>query len=310
MSQQPMIHIRELTRHYTMGEQEVRALDGVNLDVERGEFVAIMGPSGSGKSTLMNLLGCLDTPSSGSYVLNGQEVSQLDENQLAEIRNQEIGFIFQTFNLLGRTTALQNVELPLIYAGLGRSERRRLAEEALTRVDLADRMTHRPNDYHPDHRYTSQLVQDSSYLITVPNSAPEVEHLNYQPVMVYMSDTFKKPYPFTPDVVVEIDGQIDKKIDMLHAHASQMYEWIPYNQGRLDEVPADEADRKRWLKQWLKQTMVGKRSTDMAHQYRERLIERYGEQKAADVEYAEAYEECEYGAALDDEQIARLFGGM
>jgi LmbE family N-acetylglucosaminyl deacetylase len=176
------------------------------------------------------------------------------------------------------------------------------------RPDLV--VTHRPNDYHPDHRYTSQLVQDSSYLITVPNSAPEVGHLDYQPVMVYMSDTFKKPYPFTPDVVVEIDGEIEKKIDMLHAHASQMYEWIPYNQGRLDEVPADEAERKRWLKQWLKQTMVGKRSTDMAHLYRERLIERYGEQKAAAVEYAEAYEECEYGAALDDEQIARFFGGM
>ena len=176
------------------------------------------------------------------------------------------------------------------------------------RPDLV--VTHRPNDYHPDHRYTSQLVQDSSYLITVPNSAPEVEHLNYQPVMVYMSDTFKKPYPFTPDVVVEIDGQIDKKIDMLHAHASQMYEWIPYNQGRLDEVPAGVADRKRWLKQWLKQTMVGKRSTDLAHLYRERLIERYGEQKAAAVEYAEAYEDCESGSALDDEQIAWLFEGM
>lgn len=176
------------------------------------------------------------------------------------------------------------------------------------RPDLV--VTHRPNDYHPDHRYTSQLVQDSSYLITVPNSAPEIEHLDYQPVMVYMSDTFRKPYPFAADVVVEIDGEIGKKVDMLHAHASQMYEWIPFNQGKLAEVPADDAERKAWLKQRLKQTMVGKRSTDLAHLYRDRLIERYGEQKAAAVNYAEAYEECEYGAALDDEQIARLFEGM
>jgi len=142
----PLIRLRDLTKVYRMGDQEVRALDGVDLDIERGEFVAIMGPSGSGKSTLMNLIGCLDTPTAGSYQLNGREVGTLDENQLADLRNREIGFIFQTFNLLPRTTALQNVELPLVYAGVPRLDRRRRAEEALKSVQLADRAHHRPNE--------------------------------------------------------------------------------------------------------------------------------------------------------------------
>ncbi|MFQ5720070.1 MAG: ABC transporter ATP-binding protein [Acidobacteriota bacterium] len=129
-----------------MGQQQVRALDGVDVAMHRGEFVAIMGPSGSGKSTLMNLIGCLDTPTSGSYQLDGQEVSTMDENQLADLRNKEIGFIFQTFNLLPRTSALHNVELPLVYAGISRRERRRLAAAALARVQLADRMDHRPSE--------------------------------------------------------------------------------------------------------------------------------------------------------------------
>jgi putative ABC transport system ATP-binding protein len=141
-----LISVRDLTKVYRMGAQDVRALDGVDLDIRKGEFIAIMGPSGSGKSTLMNLIGCLDTPTSGTYLLNGQEVSRMDENELADVRNREIGFIFQTFNLLPRTSALHNVELPLIYAGIGRAERRRRAEEALSRVQLADRMHHRPNE--------------------------------------------------------------------------------------------------------------------------------------------------------------------
>jgi len=141
-----LIEVKDLTKVYPMGNEAVRALDGVTLRIGRGEYVAIMGASGSGKSTLMNLIGCLDTPTSGTYTLNEREVSKLDDNELAAIRNKEIGFVFQTFNLLARTTALGNVELPLIYAGVPRTERLRMAKEALQAVGLADRMTHRPNE--------------------------------------------------------------------------------------------------------------------------------------------------------------------
>src|SRR6059036_3057207 len=141
-----LILIRGLQRFYQVGAEQVHALNGVDLDIEKNEYVAIMGPSGSGKSTLMNLIGCLDTPTDGSYILNGREVAKLDDNALAEIRNKEIGFIFQTFNLLSRTNALQNVELPLIYAGVPRNERHRRASEALVAVGLGDRMDHKPNE--------------------------------------------------------------------------------------------------------------------------------------------------------------------
>lgn len=141
-----LIQIRGLHRVYQVGESEVRALDGVDLDIERNEYVAIMGPSGSGKSTLMNILGCLDTPSSGSYQLNGREIAERTDDELAHIRNSEIGFVFQTFNLLARADALHNVELPLVYAGLRHEERRQRAREALALVGLQDRMTHRPNE--------------------------------------------------------------------------------------------------------------------------------------------------------------------
>ena len=141
----PLIEVKDLRKTYVMGAEEVHALAGVSLTIAKGEFVSIMGPSGSGKSTLMNLLGCLDSPSSGSYKLNGQETASLGDNELAEIRNREIGFVFQTFNLLARTTALQNVELPLIYAGLPRTERRQRARESLEAVGLGDRMEHQPN---------------------------------------------------------------------------------------------------------------------------------------------------------------------
>jgi putative ABC transport system ATP-binding protein len=142
----PLISIRELHRVYEVGSEKVHALNGVNLDIAANEYVAIMGPSGSGKSTLMNLLGCLDTPSSGSYRLKGVEIGTLSDDELARIRNQEIGFVFQTFNLLPRADALHNVELPLVYAGLKHEERRVRAREALTTVGLADRMKHRPNE--------------------------------------------------------------------------------------------------------------------------------------------------------------------
>ena len=141
-----LIHVADLWKTYRMGPTEIHALRAVNLEVERGEYVAIMGPSGSGKSTLLNMLGCLDTPSRGRYVLNGQDVSAMDEDDLAKVRNEEIGFVFQTFNLLARATALRNVELPLVYAGVGADERRRRAQESLAQVDLADRMDHRPNE--------------------------------------------------------------------------------------------------------------------------------------------------------------------
>jgi len=141
-----VIRLQAISRRYQMGSETIHALRDVSLVIERGEYVAIMGPSGSGKSTLMNLIGCLDTPTSGQYELNGVQVSQMDDNQLAEIRNREIGFIFQTFNLLPRSDALRNVELPLIYAGIPAEERRQVAKEALAHVGLADRMHHKPNE--------------------------------------------------------------------------------------------------------------------------------------------------------------------
>lgn len=141
-----VIHIRNIIRNFQMGQEIVYVLKGIDLDIKRGEYVAIMGPSGSGKSTLMNLLGCLDTPTSGTYILNGSDVSQMSDDQLAEIRNKEIGFVFQTFNLLPRTTALENVALPMIYAGASKSERTKRAAEVLASVGLADRMDHKPNE--------------------------------------------------------------------------------------------------------------------------------------------------------------------
>ena len=141
-----IIRIRDLTRQYDMGGETIHALRGISLEVRRNEYVAIMGPSGSGKSTMMNMLGCLDTPSGGEYWLNGQEVSRLSDDALARVRNKEIGFVFQTFNLLPRASALHNVELPLVYSGTSAKDRRERAVAALTRVGLANRMDHRPNE--------------------------------------------------------------------------------------------------------------------------------------------------------------------
>jgi putative ABC transport system ATP-binding protein len=141
-----LIRLQKITRLYQMGGETIHALRDISLEVERGEYVAIMGPSGSGKSTLMNLLGCLDTCTSGVYELNGTNVSELNDNRLAEIRNREIGFVFQTFNLLPRANALRNVELPLIYAGVPSGERKRIAKETLESVGLGDRMMHKPNE--------------------------------------------------------------------------------------------------------------------------------------------------------------------
>ena len=141
-----LISMRDIWKTYQMGEEQVHALRGVAFDVQKGEYLAIIGPSGSGKSTLMNLIGCLDTPTRGRYWINSKLVSDMEDDELARIRNKEVGFVFQTFNLLARATALHNVELPLIYAGMGTAERREKARASLAAVDLADRMTHRPNE--------------------------------------------------------------------------------------------------------------------------------------------------------------------
>ena len=141
-----LIHIENMKKIYNPGENEVRALDGINLDIEKGDLVAIVGHSGSGKSTLMNMLGCLDTPTSGKYVLDGQDVASMTDNQLADVRNKEMGFIFQGFNLISNLDAVGNVELPLVYRGVSKNERKQLAMEALKSVGLEDRMKHKPNE--------------------------------------------------------------------------------------------------------------------------------------------------------------------
>ena len=162
----PLIQLENISRRYQMGAETIHALRDVSLQIERGEYVAIMGPSGSGKSTLMNLIGCLDVPTSGRYELNGVDVSHMDDNELAEVRNREIGFVFQTFNLLPRSTALHNVELPLIYAGLPHHERRHIALDALEQVGLSDRVQHKPNELSGGQR---QRVAIARALVTKPS---------------------------------------------------------------------------------------------------------------------------------------------
>ncbi len=168
-NREPIILIDDIHKTYEVGDQLVNALDGVDLTIYRNDYVAIMGPSGSGKSTLMNMLGCLDTPTSGRYVLNGTDVSDMDEDELAEVRNKEIGFVFQTFNLLPRYTAVENVAVPLIYAGVSKSRRLRRAEEALCSVGLENRMEHRPNEMSGGQRQrvavARALVNDPSIIL-------------------------------------------------------------------------------------------------------------------------------------------------
>lgn len=166
---QEVIRLNEIARHFVVGTETVKALRSISLTIHKNEFVALMGPSGSGKSTLMNLIGCLDTPTSGNYFLNGKDVSKLNDNQLAEIRNKEIGFIFQTFNLLPRSTALENVTLPLIYAGMNKARRLEKAKESLDSVQLSDRIMHKPNELSGGQRQrvavARALVNDPSIIL-------------------------------------------------------------------------------------------------------------------------------------------------
>ena len=161
-----LIRLQNITKLYRMGEEEVHALLGLNVEIQRNEYVAIMGPSGSGKSTLMNIIGCLDTPTSGMYELNGTNVSEMNDNQLAKVRNREIGFVFQTFNLLARSDVLHNVELPLIYGGIGSAERKKMARDAISRVGLTDRSHHKPNELSGGQR---QRVAIARALVTKPS---------------------------------------------------------------------------------------------------------------------------------------------
>lgn len=181
-------------------------------------------------------------------------------------------------------------------------ENRRRLVRRIRQFDPDLVLTHRPNDYHPDHRYTSILVQDSAYLLTVPNICPETSILEDEPVIAYLSDDFRKPYPFEADVVVAIDDAITEKVTMLHQHGSQVYEWLAYNRGYLDDVPESEQARRDWLHE-----RVGTRFSDVADRFRDELVERYGERTGNDVEYAEAFEICEYGGPLVDEETADLF---
>jgi len=168
------------------------------------------------------------------------------------------------------------------------------------RPDLV--LTPRPNDYHPDHRYTAILVQDAAYMVTVPNICPFTAHLSHDPVIAYVIDRFQKPYPFTPDVVIDIGTVIEQKVEMLHRHTSQMYEWLPFNGGYLDEVPAKATARRDWLRRRLQPRLLG-----TAERFRSDLIARYGPEHGMQVRYAEAFEGCEYGASLTTEARARLF---
>lgn len=168
------------------------------------------------------------------------------------------------------------------------------------RPDLV--LTHRPNDYHPDHRYTSQLVQDAAYMVTVPPVVPEVPHLERNPVIAYLPDEFEKPYPFQPALAVAVDSVVDRIVAMLHCHTSQFYEWLPYNSGVEHEVPKEESARRTWLG-----SQVRGRLRRQANRFRDLLIKNYGPERGGCVEYAEAFEPCEYGAPLDDAARRRLF---
>ena len=231
-----LIETRDLWKTYVMGDEEIHALKGVTIAIERGEYVAIMGPSGSGKSTLMNLIGCLDTPSKGTYLLNEKEVSQMNDNELARIRNEEIGFVFQTFNLLPRATALHNVELPLVYAGMSKKDRLEQAKAAIEKVELTHRMTHKPNELSGGQRQrvaiARALVNNPSILLADEptgnlDSKTGVEimalfarlHQGGNTIIVVTHEADIAAYAHR--VIAIRDGQVERDVrQQPHAHAS------------------------------------------------------------------------------------------
>ena len=219
-----MIRVRGLTREYVMGSETIQALRGVDLDIPRNEYVAIMGPSGSGKSTMMNMIGCLDTPTAGEYWLNGIEVSRMSDDALARVRNREIGFVFQTFNLLPRASALHNVELPLIYAGVRASDRRERARRALERVGLGDRMHHKPNELSGGQRQrvaiARALVNDPSILLA-DEPTGNLDSVTSAEIMAVFSDLHRQG-----QTVVMVTHEAD-----IAAHAHRV---VTLRDGRVD----------------------------------------------------------------------------